>query len=277
MAFFAASAIQRAVEGVFGATMATGHGFTSAFRKLDGAGMAKRYRSIKDGIRYGETHRAWGENKEFWADWKGKFNRAGVLGKSYLGAESVARVGLTGLDMGVAAAADVLKLGVGTAATAAGMAARVGVLGVTKPLGYATRAAFTAGGGALGKTGKALGKTAGNLAIHGSIGLGRDTIRAGAGIAGAVWHTRKNPVVNTLLAGGAITGGLAYGSSKPEMRASLGVMSAATPSYMEANPGAAFPGQPFYENMKPNRRLDTMGASGDLVFALNNLRGGGVL
>lgn len=279
-AFFAISALQRLGEGVLGSTMAVGHGFTSAFRKLDGAGMAKRFNSLKNGIKNGETSRALSENQMFWSDWAGKFNRAGIVGKSYLGVESVARVGLSALDMGIAVGADALKLGIGTAATAAGMAARVGVMGAVGIPAMAIKGALGANraiGNPLGKGLGAIGKGVGNLAVHGSIGLGRDAIRAGAGVAGAVWHTRKNPVVGTLLAGGAISGGLAVGTSKPEMRASLGVMSAATPAYMLDNPAAANPGQEFYGNIKPARQLDTMGASGDLVFALNNLRGGGAL
>jgi len=199
------------------------------------------------------------------------------FGQSSLGVLNYAGAGLE-YGMGLASA--------GTFGVAGDIATSI-----TKPLSYGA-GAFTKGVGgltlsALEKGSVGLLKLADNAAaplargaVMGSVAgaqvagtLAVEAAGVAAAVGTALWKTRRNPAIGLPVFLGSLVVGGAMGGKSAGINSTMNLenTNVIQPNYYFDNAGMT-PG-----SNNPTRTVDTMGASGDLVFALNNSRKGGFL
>jgi hypothetical protein len=213
--------------------------------------------------------------------------------------------------LAIGAAADVAGVAANTVGAAAGIATRT-VGGLTIGAGAIAGKAALKGGWALTKmAGPGVAKTTGHLAWNAT----KDAAYIAGGTGKFLWNTRHNPLVGTAVVGGAIAAGAALGNSNSQDRDMYGQVNPAHyPGYQAYDPqtGEYKRGlrnevvQGAYMLQRPDSKLSAagdktqqhinsngdayktiqdangpmgagFGATGDLVFALNSLRGGGIL
>lgn len=162
---------------------------------------------------------------------------------------------------------------------------------VTKPLVYGATAGtlwagkkIVEGGAALAiGTAKVLDKAAlpvargatmtgaAGVAIGGQLAV--EALGIAAAVGTALWRTRRNPLVGMVVGGGIMAAGLVAGAKDAGINATMNLESsyATQPNYYFGDTGYS-PGI----NQSPVP-VDNMGATGDLVFALNSMRRGGLM
>lgn len=291
----AVSFLQRFVEDAFNIGLHGAGNFTKgATRSIrKGKGWRNRGEDIAHSWNFteGSGREAYDQMVEHWARSKGVKGKAWfALNSPFHAAHVVAGAG-----------ADVAKGVVGTAATVAGSA--VGAIGGTTALVGAKAMKY----GVL-KPGWFLTKKVGSGVAKGSTALGysmaRDTAVYGAAAGKLLWKTRKDPLMGSLLVGGAIVVGGAAGEQNYQEEALYGSPDGGRYGtrkgfgYMNTEiTGGAWQlnrtgpsskqvamlqdrinQQGGYQGIMTTKGPggDQLGATGDLVFALNQLRQGGL-
>lgn len=259
---------------------------------MKGKGWANRGRDMLSAAdpRGGMAHGAYDDMVDHWARSKSGWGYAGAA------AATPFHVG----HMAMGAVGDVVKAGAGVAGTALGTG-----------VGLAGRGAGIAGALAL-KGGWQLTKTVGmpvakTTAVVGANLAGRTigaTATIGAAAAKGVWQTRRNPLVGSALVAGAIGVGATLGNNDFQERAEYGTPDGGkygtrrgfgymntqiTGGAWQLNANAPLTPtaqelqnrineQGGYEGIHTAKGPmgDQGGATGDLVFALNQLRQGGL-
>ena len=201
--------------------------------------------------------------------WKGGSKSIG--GATARLAKSVPLAGLSVLDVGVGLATDIAKKPAAIGGAMAGAAFNLSLI----PIGMAGVAAFK-----LGKVGLKLGaKVAPTLGKWGAMGAGHlvDTVATAAGnSAKFAWKHRRSKLLGTAFILGAMALGGARGYKENQISADMGMVSPDVQRPAWAVQGGTNP--QGYKDIKTQwtpAMLDDLGASGDMAFALHNIRNGG--
>lgn len=306
------SLLQRFVEGAFDVALTTSRNFAgSATTRIDrGESWARRGRGLASSFDFHNTRNA--ANEYFGDRVKDSINILNDPNRSLL--RKGAEVGLMGpraviggLHTGVAAATDVIGGAGAVAGSIAGHAisAPVQLAAATMAVGKPVAKATLKGGWALAK---GTGMTPTGIAKGVGMAGGELAKDVGGTVAGAgklLWNTRKDPLMGTALVGGAIVVGAAMGAGEyndEQIYGSAYGGRGTGKAYMnpqiqspawQLNPTPS-PGMDRVQaNMQKSAEEDNAlvggidplygplghdfghGATGDLVFALHNLRSGG--
>lgn len=129
--------------------------------------------------------------------------------------------------------------------------------------------------GKVGKIMKGIGKKVGNKIGSPLVDVAPDKQNA---LYQKLWNKKLNPKIGYGLAGAAAIGGIGWSASKAKNRHNLGYMSAQDGPLSNMIGGATL--SPLvqqtqsgeYDANKTNNNITSMGADGDIVFALHNMR-----
>lgn len=305
------SFLQRLLEGAIDITMTTGRNFAgSTFTRLNsGKGWKRRGRGFASSFDFHNTKNAWGEYSE------GvdrsiellKDPNRGILRKGLEVGLMSPRAVLSAGHMAVAGATDVVGMGGAVAGSALGHAvsapiqlAAAATIGIGAPVAKATLKGGWKLAKATGMTPTGIAKGTGMAGAE----LARDAGAIVGGTGKFLWNTRKDPLVGSMLVGGAIIAGAAMGEGDYRDTQTYGSMYGGRGTNMGVfNPQIQSPAWQLTQTYSPGmdgvqRNVaqaakednvvrgaidplygplghDHAGATGDLVFALHNLRNGG--
>lgn len=306
--------LQRFIEGAFHVGLQGGKNFGSGVVRnpLKSTGYRKRGQALlDDNVTSGQTVQAWKDTVDSIHDSIDVLRRpiggnSGVfdVGRKALAAGAIPlKAGLGAGHLAIGAAADVAGAGASIIGGTLGVASRAAGTVVGGTLALTGKAALK-GGWALTKTvGPGVAKATGGLAYIGA----RDATAIAGGTAKFLWNTRNNPLVGTALVGGAVAAGAAVGNSNSQDRYMHGQVNegyypqgsvqgrinsnvvqgawtlqrkdaALSPTGDKIQQHIDANGDPYKTIQDANGPMGAgFGATGDLVFALNSLRGGGIL
>lgn len=297
------SFLQRFVEDAlsvgFTTVKNTATGAGRSYKK--GKGWQNRLEDMRGAWDFSTTKDAAGDLYDSFATASSGWGKVGaVVGAPFRAAHTVAGVGT-----------DILRGIGGTAGTIAGTAAGAATAGTAMVAGGIIKHGLLKPGWALTKAvAPGLMKNTAKATYAGAHVAVRDGGTIAAAGAKFLWQTRKSPVVGSALVGGAIALGASHGNKEYEEQAMHGhpyggKQSSHHPErgqiknmgYMNAEiTGGAWQLMPSADKMAPQlqdlqrraneqggyeaiestRGNDSLGATGDLVFALNQLRQGGL-
>lgn len=299
----AVSFLQRMVEGAMLAPFqAAKHGFMGAARSPFKAGSYKKHGEalVKDTFSstrsaLEDTSRWMDDSISIMGDKNRSWARRGVAGAGLMG-KGVFGMGHTTMAMGIDAVKAPINIAARTAGFAVGTTARVG-LGVGFMVGKPVAKASMKAGWSVTK------HTAPGMIKAGAMAggeLAKDVGYTAAGTAKALWKHRNNPMMGSAIVGGALAAGAVLGNSDYEQRAMFGneyggkgtgsgymnpqIQAPAWQLTKTAQSGIAGAVQKTMDEKGGYEAVEqysgpmgnNMGATGDLVFALNALRNGGM-
>lgn len=249
-----------------------------------GKNVANRTKSFLDSLRNIGPMKSWASDAAF--DWSRIWKPVAEDGIS--GIERVGRIASAAIKTGPLAALSAVDLGVATVGQAARTTSAFagGVAGGALNLAMLPVIGLAAGAGYLGFKAAKLGLKAGAkmapYAAKGAVMAGKHIGSTAMGLGKLAWDHRRSKILGTAFILGATIFGAARGNKEAQMNASMGMINPNMQRPAWAIQGGANPrgyskldGQYRSFGNVNGTSIDDLGATGDLVFALNNIRNGG--